>query len=63
MAFFKKKAMLVVRCGDGSLLGVTLVRPEGKADRKAHEFWNAVLQDGHIKGPVKQIFFGQSASP
>lgn len=55
-AFSKEAGMLLIRCAGGSVLGVTKVKPEGKADRPAGEFWNGVrapLVDG-----VKHLMLG-----
>lgn len=47
----------MIRCAGGSVLGVTKVKPEGKADRPAGEFWNGVRAPS-VDG-VKHLMLGQ----
>ncbi|KAF5311162.1 hypothetical protein D9619_007829 [Psilocybe cf. subviscida] len=55
--FSKAADMLLIRCAGGSVLGVTKVKPEGKADRPAGEFWNGVRAPS-VDG-VKHLMLGQ----
>ncbi|KAF8955349.1 formyl transferase [Flammula alnicola] len=59
--FTKTNGMLLVRCAGDSVLGVTKVKPWGKPDRFAGEFWNG-LRDVK-KGAAKQVFFGLPKKP
>ena len=47
--------VIAIRCAGGTVLGVMKVKPEGKPDRWANEFWNGLKE---VKSHAKQIFFG-----
>ena len=47
--------VIAIRCAEGTVLGVVKVKPEGKSDRWANEFWNGLKG---VKSRAKQIFFG-----
>ncbi|KIM46735.1 hypothetical protein M413DRAFT_440317 [Hebeloma cylindrosporum] len=47
--------ILSIRCAEGTVLGVTKVKPEGKPFRYAQEFWHGLKG---VKSHAKQIYFG-----
>ena len=53
--FSKPNKTLVVRCAAGTALGVTKVKPEGKPDRDADEFWRGLRA---VKQGAKHVVFG-----
>ncbi|PPQ96909.1 hypothetical protein CVT26_005895 [Gymnopilus dilepis] len=55
--FYKPNKTLVVRCAAGTALGVTKVKPEGKPDRDADEFWRGLRA---VKQGAKHVVFGLS---
>ncbi|KAF9559460.1 Formyltransferase [Agrocybe pediades] len=50
--------VLTIRCADSTVLGVSVVKPEGKSDRNAHEFWNGLRA---VKQGEKFVEFGKCA--
>ncbi|KAF8885387.1 formyl transferase [Gymnopilus junonius] len=53
----KSDKMLLIRCAADTVLGVTKVKPEGKPDRNAGEFWRGLRA---VKEGAKQVVFGTS---
>jgi len=51
----KVGGLIAVRCAEGTVLGVAKVKPEGKPDRWANQFWHGLRG---VKGHAKQVFFG-----
>jgi methionyl-tRNA formyltransferase len=51
----KAEKLIAIRCAGGTVLGLTKVKPEGKPDRWATEFWHGLRG---VKNHAKQVFFG-----
>ncbi|KAH9478337.1 Methionyl-tRNA formyltransferase [Psilocybe cubensis] len=57
--YSKSNKMILIRCKDQTVLGVTTVRPEGKADREAFEFWTGLRS---VKNGSAEAVFGKVPS-
>lgn len=58
--YSKANQMILIRCKDQSILGVTVVKPEGKGDRAAFEFWTGLRA---VKEGSKEVLFGKVSGP